>query len=260
METYDTVDPRHLPDLSSYFLDYTWNYLPAAILEGQFGQVLVDDRQAPGSVILQIPRLRMNILGGRADIPAARHFLETALPYSSFFTASQAWRDLLRVSYPVRLQEILRYACSSENLQLERLRSFRDQVPPGYRVQALDMELAGWLAQEESEFAIDHFLTYRNPDELLSHGFGFCALSNDELVCVATSFAVCSQGIEIQINTRPVHRRKGLATSVAAHLILFTLEQGLDPNWDAANPESVALAQKLGYIYQGSYPIYLLPE
>ncbi|MBN1666678.1 MAG: GNAT family N-acetyltransferase [Anaerolineales bacterium] len=260
METYYTVDPRHLPDLKPHFQDYTWNYLPLAMLEGQFGEVLVDDRQAPESVILQIPLLRLNILGGRADIPAARTFVENALSYSSFFTASQAWRNLLQASHPMRLQEILRYACSSESLRRERLEAFQHQVPPGYQVQALDMELAGRLAQEDSEFAIDHFLTYRTPEELLFNGFGFCALNNDALVCVATSFAVCDQGIEIQINTRPAHRRKGLATSVAAHLILFALEQGLDPNWDAANPESVALAQKLGYTYQGSYPIYLLPE
>lgn len=259
METYIEVEPYQLPALKLHFQTYKWNYLPGAILEGQFGKVLVDERESPRSTVLQIPRLRLNILGGDAPIPAARTFLENALPYSSFFTASDVWRSLLQEVHAEKLQEIQRYACSSASLDIDRLQSLRTQVPDGYQIQPLDADLAGRLAQEKSEFAIDHFLTYKTPEELLDQGFGFSALFEDELVCVASSFAVCTEGIEIQINTREAHRRRGLATTVAAHLILHALEQGLDPNWDAANTESVVLAQKLGYTYQGSYPIYLLP-
>ena len=42
---------------------------------------------------------------------------------------------------------------------------------------------------------------------------------------------------------------------VAAHLLLHSLQQSLDPNWDAANQASVCLAQKLGYTPQGTYPL-----
>lgn len=63
----------------------------------------------------------------------------------------------------------------------------------------------------------------------------------------ATSYTIYDEGIEIEVCTHPDHRRKGLATIVCAALILYCLDRGKYPNWDAANLNSVALAQKLGY-------------
>ena len=37
--------------------------------------------------------------------------------------------------------------------------------------------------------------------------------------------------------------------------MVYSLEQGLDPSWDAANETSSRLAQKLGYTPQGTYNI-----
>jgi predicted GNAT family acetyltransferase len=98
-------------------------------------------------------------------------------------------------------------------------------------------------------------VNFDSPEDFIARGFGFCLLHGDQIASVATTFAICSKGIEIQINTREEHQRKGLATAVAAHLIVHSLEQGLDPNWDAANESSVGLATKLGYTPQGTYPM-----
>ena len=43
---------------------------------------------------------------------------------------------------------------------------------------------------------------------------------------------------------------------VAAQLLVHSLKNNLDPNWDAENKVSYGLALKLGYIPQGTYPIY----
>ena len=51
-------------------------------------------------------------------------------------------------------------------------------------------------------------------------------------------------------------RRQGLATALASALLLWCLERGLEPHWDAANPESVRLAKKIGYQFSGSYTAY----
>ncbi|MCA9946341.1 MAG: GNAT family N-acetyltransferase [Anaerolineales bacterium] len=48
----------------------------------------------------------------------------------------------------------------------------------------------------------------------------------------------------------------GATPAVAVHLLLACLARGLHPNWDAANPESVKLATKLGYRSTGSYEAY----
>lgn len=83
-------------------------------------------------------------------------------------------------------------------------------------------------------------------------------LDGDQIVSVATTFAICGTGIEIQINTREKYQGQGLATAVAARLMINSLENNLDPNWDAANKVSVGLAKKLGYTQQGTYALFLV--
>ncbi len=55
-------------------------------------------------------------------------------------------------------------------------------------------------------------------------------------------------------------RRRGLAMTVAAALILYCLEHGLEPGWDAANEPSAALARQLGFHSTGKYEAYRLEE
>ena len=52
----------------------------------------------------------------------------------------------------------------------------------------------------------------------------------------------------------------GLATALSASLIVESLSRGLEPHWDAANPESCKLALKLGYTSAGSYVALFLPD
>jgi L-amino acid N-acyltransferase YncA len=78
----------------------------------------------------------------------------------------------------------------------------------------------------------------------------------DRPVGIAYSSLVYSQGIEVSIYVAETHRRQGIATSLAASLLLACLQRRLHPNWDAANPESVKLAEKLGYHHTGSYEAY----
>ena len=52
---------------------------------------------------------------------------------------------------------------------------------------------------------------------------------------------------------------RGIATAISAALLLECVRRGLRPNWDAANPESCALAGKLGYTPIGTYESYYYP-
>ena len=63
-------------------------------------------------------------------------------------------------------------------------------------------------------------------------------------------------GIEIEIATRKDYRRKGLATICGARIILECMDRNLYPSWDAQNKWSVALAEKLGYHYERTYPAF----
>mgnify|MGYP001815351312 CR=1 FL=1 len=241
--------------LAGLFQGYTWNYLADAILEGVMGRAIADDAGDPRVAVLQAPNLKLNIVGGDAGHPAARKYLEQLPVKSALFLGADGWEELVQSIHGNKMIEMPRYAFTSEALDLAYLRSLASRLPDGYRPVQMDLDLARRLGAEESRFAEDHMVNFDSPEDFVARGFGFCLLRGDQIASVATTFAICSKGIEIQINTREEHRRKGLATAVAAHLILHSLEQGLDPNWDAANESSVGLATKLGYTPQGTYPM-----
>ena len=73
----------------------------------------------------------------------------------------------------------------------------------------------------------------------------------------AASYAVSEDAIEIEIDTHPDYRRRGLATAAGAALILTCLDRGLYPGWDAHDLRSVALAEKLGYRLDHPYPVWI---
>ena len=88
------------------------------------------------------------------------------------------------------------------------------------------------------------------------YGLGAAILKDGELVSGASSYTSYRGGIEIQIDTREDYRRQGLAYICGAKLILECLERGWYPSWDAQNPGSAALAQKLGYHLDHEYTAY----
>ena len=81
-------------------------------------------------------------------------------------------------------------------------------------------------------------------------------LRDGKIVSGASSYTRYKEGIEIEVDTVPEERGKGLATAVCAALILACLDEGLYPSWDAQNLTSVHMAQKLGYEFAHEYTVY----
>jgi RimJ/RimL family protein N-acetyltransferase len=84
--------------------------------------------------------------------------------------------------------------------------------------------------------------------------------SSSRFVSGACSAAVGGGKFEIEIQTRREFRRRGLARAVAAALILYGLEHGIEACWDAANEPSAALARQLGFRSTGKYEAYRLQQ
>jgi len=253
------LDKKNRKSISAFFKDYKWNYVADAILDGFVGEALVDNERNPSIAVLEIPKLRFFIPAGDANHPAARDFMNNLSEFSALIFASDGWEDVLKEIYPGKVTSIQRYAFTSERLDIQHLARLATQVPNGFQFKQLDLSLVQQLAAEKSEFASDHLLVFDSPEDFIARGFGFCILDGDEIISAATTFVVCNRGIEIQISTRENYRRKGLATVVAARLMHYSLQKGLDPNWDAANQGSARLAEKLGYTSQGTYHMWFLP-
>jgi len=243
--------------LSKLFQDFKWNYLADSVLDGYMGEAFVDNQDNPNIAVLEAPELKLIIIGGDPGHPSARKYLESLVATKLIIFTSEEWEGLMREIHKGRLVLIPRYVLSSEKLDITHLNELVSRLPEGYSLKRMDVEIAQRLANEESEFSSDHMIFFESLEDFVARGFGFCVLYGDEVVCAATTFAVCNRGIEIQISTRENHRRKGLATVAAAQLLIHSLENDLDPNWDAANKMSVGLAKKLGYVPKGTYSIYI---
>jgi GNAT superfamily N-acetyltransferase len=99
---------------------------------------------------------------------------------------------------------------------------------------------------------------FDSAEDFVQRGVGFYLESRGTLVGAAYSSLVCSRGVEVSIFVLEDYRRQGIATVLAGRLLPWCLENNARPNWDAANPESCRLAEKLGYTQTGQYEAHYL--
>jgi predicted GNAT family acetyltransferase len=102
----------------------------------------------------------------------------------------------------------------------------------------------------------DFVSSFESKEKFLEWGRGVVILKNGRIVSGASSYTSYRGGIEIEVDTVPEERRKGLATICCSALILNCLEEGLYPSWDAHDMNSVHLAEKLGYELSHEYVAY----
>jgi len=138
----------------------------------------------------------------------------------------------------------------------EQLARYIQALPSEFELRLFDREICEQtLLAEWSRDFCDCFLS---AEDFLSRGVGVAALCNGVLVAGASSYVVYDGGFEIEIDTHPDYRRRGLATACGARLILEALERNLYPSWDAFDLRSVALAEKLGYHLDHPYVMYMV--
>ena len=102
----------------------------------------------------------------------------------------------------------------------------------------------------------DLVAAFDGKEAYLRYGRGMVILKGTQIVSGASSYSRYREGIEIEIDTVEGERRRHLARSASAALILQCLEEGLYPSWDAQNLASVSLARQLGYELSYEYPAY----
>ncbi|MDD2955928.1 MAG: GNAT family N-acetyltransferase [Oscillospiraceae bacterium] len=179
-------------------------------------------------------------------------------PFLLMAAQDPGWDPLIEKIHAGHCRPITRYAFHKDPsvFDPERLEQLQAAVPEGYTLREIDAPL--YRRAMEAEWSRDLVSQFSDAEDFLRRGIGVAALKDGELVGGASSYTVYHGGIEIEIDTREDHRRRGLARCCAAALILACLRRGLYPSWDAANPMSAALAAQLGYRPAGEYRTYEL--
>lgn len=169
---------------------------------------------------------------------------------------NEDWAALIEQEYSNRYHKFMRYAIKKEKdvFNRDKLDAYIQKLSGEFTLRKIDEALYNSIKKEDwSKDLCSQFPQYQDYERM---GLGYVVLSGDSIVSGASSYTVYDGGIEIEIDTREDFRRRGLALVCAAKLILECLDRGLYPSWDAANKQSVALAEKLGYNFDHEYVTY----
>ncbi|MFA9492908.1 GNAT family N-acetyltransferase [Streptococcus sp. E17BB] len=226
--------------------------LLTACLTGQMGDVWGDQSDNPQSVLARIGQFgAFGFLAGEPLLNLVEHCHGQDI---ILVPTTDAWANLIEHHYGEKAHGFTRYAMIANQFDQARLRILADGLPDGYRLEYLnDLAYDQCLREPWSRDLVGNFPT---ATAYAKDGLGVVIWFGDAVVAGASSYARTDDAIEIDISTHPDHRLKGLATVVAARLILRCLEQGLSPSWDAHTLISRQLAEKLSYGLNYPYQAY----
>ncbi|MCK7520417.1 MAG: GNAT family N-acetyltransferase [Ignavibacteriales bacterium] len=157
--------------------------------------------------------------------------------------------------YGERLIGFDRYSFCSENLSLEHIQRLSRDNRSSSDVKRFDPTLL------DKTWGKDHFIDvsdFESPVDFLERGIGYYMEKDGETIGAAYSSLVCSTGIEVSLLSRKNTGDRVLQRHSQHHLLQWCLQNDMDAHWDAANPESRKLAEKLGYVPTGSYRAHYL--
>ena len=165
-----------------------------------------------------------------------------------------SWQEFL--DGQSELGQFTRYAFADKvAFDTDALEKWQRRLPANYHLCPIDEEsyerLAGeaWSQDLQGNFSdFDQFQA--------AGGFGFLLYLGEEIIAAVSTGLVYYEALEIEIATKPVYQRPGLAKILGAQMILEAQKHSLFPLWDAHNEASKKVAESLGYQCLGAYPAY----
>lgn len=169
---------------------------------------------------------------------------------------NEKWAEAIEEVWKISAKRVIRYAIKKEPdvFDPEYLKEIAGGLPAPFSLCMIDQEIYDQIM--EQPWSMDLCSQFSDYKDYEKRGLGSAVLVDGKVISGASSYTVYKGGIEIEIDTRMDYRRRGAALACGARLILECLKRGLYPSWDAQNPGSVALAQKLGYHVEKEYIAY----
>jgi GNAT superfamily N-acetyltransferase len=219
-------------------------------LQGHMGYAVADQDQNPSAAQLVIGDICF-FAGTPNDDLAAKAASFIIVP------RDKEWGRSIEAVWGDRVEKALRYAIKKEPeaFDPEKLAFYAESLESVYTVKMFDKEIYDSALREDwSKDLCSQFADYKDYSQ---RGVGAAVIHQGKIVSGASTYAVYDGGIEIEVDTKPEFRQRGLAKACCARLILECLKRGLYPSWDAHDLRSVALAEKLGYHMDHPYTVYI---
>lgn len=237
--------------LSQKFFKEIKFYMTKTALQGYMGQVFIDNIENPEFAIAFLGRFCF-IDGNPKSINARQALVEIDNYYKTII-ANENWYEIIEEVYKDRYEIDKRYSIKKDTkFDKEKLEELSSKLSDEYRIESIDSNNYK-IIKETNSFACNITMS----ENFEKYGIGFCAKNKKgEIVAVIASNGIYDDGLEINIKIEEQDRHKGLGTALGANMILECLKQNKYPSWDAANLDSVGLAEKLGYEVDSEYRIY----
>jgi RimJ/RimL family protein N-acetyltransferase len=235
----------------------------AAVLAGAMpGDVFVDDSVRPGAAFVHSPE--GNFVGGDptsagfvADL--REHLAASFVPERDGDLVLSFDNDGWLAAAHVITPDLVQFAVPRRHY-LYRGKQPRPQpgLPPGYRIQPIDAAL---LQHQHLPSQLRSWMdsNWDGEDGFLAHGFGAAALQSEVIVSWSLADCILGERTEIGIHTAPDHRRRGLATQVAAAAVAIAFDRGLNEvGWHCNddNPGSYRTAESVGFTLRLRYDMF----
>lgn len=199
------------------------------------------------------------LLCGGVPGPSARHLLRCALLSERrewLISAPERWAEALSAVARVTIETRCAFDPAVQPKDAH-LRAIMRHLPEGAALLPLEGPRVS-LCRKEA-WSRD-FVSQYTDEDYAKRGLGMLLTVDGQAVAGASSYLSYPGGIEVQVQTREGFEGRGYATLASAGLILRAHERGLRATWDAANPTSAHLAEKLGYRPAGSYTICVFQD
>lgn len=218
-------------------------------LQKVMGAVYVSDPEAPQAACAFV-----GCFAFYAGVPNRELVLNKPAGFVIMTPQNEAWGKLIEECFP-NCKKVTRYAIRKDTkFDQEKLQKMAGSLPEGYELGKIDGPLYDQCLADP--MAEDFVSSFEDKEAYLRLGRGVVIVKDGRIMSGASSYSRYEEGIEIEVDTRPEERRKGLATAACAALILQCLDEGLYPSWDAQNMNSVRLSEKLGYEFSHEYAAY----
>ena len=218
-------------------------------LQKVMGKIYVTDPDSPVSAMAFV-----GCFAFYAGVPDKELVMAKTEGFVIMTPQNKGWEECIEACFP-GAKKVIRYAIK-KNTQFDQsfLRSMVKDLPEGYELKEIDQAVYDLCLADP--VTRDFVSSFESKEKYLEIGRGMVVMKSGRVVAGASSYTRYNEGIEIEVDTVPEERRKGLATIASAALILRCLDEGLYPSWDAQNMNSVHLAEKFGYEFDHEYTAY----
>ena len=234
--------------VESLFADWEITLIYSCI-QKVMGKVFVTDTENPKSAMAFV-----GVFAFVAGEPDRELVINKPDGFVVMVPQDERWSELIEVCFP-DARKFTRYAIRKDTVfDREKLEKMVAGLPEGYVLKKIDSDLYDLCLQDPVTF--DFVSAFGSKERYLELGRGRMILKDGKFVSGASSYTRYKEGIEIEVDTIPSERRKGLASIVCSALILACLDEGLYPSWDAHDMNSVQLSKKFGYEFDHEYTAY----